>query len=170
LLTIFGLSLFIGWTERESTRLHKDRLAQLNSKLYNQNISTHEIQAKFEKKGIYKGKCVLEGSIKNNGYRTISSIELSVDFFNNSGGVIHTEKIHPLKASIMPRKTTIAALSVFMSGKEVPITPGESLRFKHVLSEQKDKDIVSPIKNKKYATNPNEWSGKLKQRITRIKF
>lgn len=170
LLTIFGLSLFIRWEEGESAKLHKDKIAEINSKLYSGHVTIQEIKAKHGKNGIYKAKYLLEGSIRNNGYRTISSMKIVVEFLNSSGTVIYQEKISPLRSSIMPRKTTIAALSLLTSGKEVPILPGESLRFKHILSEQKNKAITSPIKRKKYATNPNEWSGKLNKKITRIRF
>lgn len=170
LMTIFGLSLFIGWKEKKAAKIHNETLSALNAKRYSQYLSVQDIQPKFKKIGLYKDECVLEGSLKNNGYRTITSVELSVRFLNNSGDVIHTERVYPLKASIMPRKTTIAALSLFTSGKEVPVLPGESIKFQHVLSEQKDKDIISPIKNNRYGTNPKEWSGKLDQAIARVKF
>ncbi|MFH1753354.1 MAG: hypothetical protein ABH875_04145 [Candidatus Omnitrophota bacterium] len=170
LLTIFGLSLFMGWKERESSILHKESLSLLNARRYSRYLDIQDMQPKFEKRGLYKGECALEGSIRNNGYRTITSIELSVQFLNSSGDIIHIEKVQPLKTSIMPKRTTIAALSLFTSGKEVPMLPGESIRFKHILSEQKDKDLISPIKNNRYGTNPNEWSGKLSQTLTRIKF
>jgi len=170
LLTIVALSLFINYKENESARRHNESLASLNARLYGRYVTVRDIRAKYEKRGIHKGKCLLEGLIKNNGYRTLSSVELKVDFLNASGYSIHTERLHPLAASIMPRKTTIAALSLITSGREVPILPGKSLRFTHVLSEQKDKNIVSPIKNRRYATNPKEWSGDFNHRITRIRF
>lgn len=170
LLTIFGLSLYLGWKETESCRLHRNRLALLNAKLYSQFVDIRDLQAKYEKDGIYKGRCLIEGTIRNNGYRTISSVKLNVEFLNASGNAIHNENFLPLKSSVLPRTTTIAALSLFTSGKELPLFPGESIRFKHVLSEQKDKDIVSPIKHKKYATNPDEWSGKFNYKIASVKF
>ena len=170
LLTIFGISLYIGWQERESAKLHKGKVAALNAKSYRDLIEIDGLQARYEEEGIYKEKCLLVGAIKNNGYRTISSLELSVEFLNTSDIVIFKDDFLPLKASVMPRKTTIAALSLFTSGKESPLLPGESLRFKYVMSEQKNKNIVSPIKDRKYATNPNEWSGKLIHKVTGIRF
>lgn len=170
ILTIFGLSLYTGWKERESAKYHRAELASLNARLYSQFIKIQKIQAKYEKKGVYKGRCLIEGTVKNNGYRTISSIKLKVELLNTSGDAIYTENVLPLKASVLPRATTIAALSLFTSGKELPLLPGKSLRFTHVLSEQKDKNIVSPIKHKKYATNPDEWSGKFNYKITGVRF
>lgn len=170
LLTIFGLSLYISWKEMESTRIHEDLLAFLDSKLYGEYVAIHDIQAKYDEKDMYKGKCLIEGSIKNNGYRTITSLEFAVEFFNSSGEIIHTERILPLRSAIMPRKTTIAALSLLISGKEQPLSPGKTQRFRHVFGDQKNKSITSPIKNNKFATNPNEWSGRIDHRITRVKF
>ena len=170
LLTIFGLSLYIGWKDKEAASIHREKLASLNVELYGQFVDIQDLQPRYEKDGIYKGKCLIEGGIKNHGYRTIGSVKLALEFLNASGDVIHVEKILPLKTSILPRRTTIAALSLFTSGKELPLLPGESLRFKHVLSEQKDKNIISPIKHKKYATNPKEWSGKLNYKISGIGF
>ena len=72
LLTIFGLSLYIGWKEREATKLHEQRLTALNARLYNNFITIHDLHARYESEGIYKGKCLLEGTIKNSGYRTVS--------------------------------------------------------------------------------------------------
>ena len=100
----------------------------------------------------------------------ISSLELAVEFLDDSGGVVHLEDFFPLKGSAPARATTIAALSLFTSGRESPLLQNESFRFKHILSEQRDKDIISPIRHKKYATNPNEWSGKFNHRIRAIKF
>jgi len=95
---------------------------------------------------------------------------LRVEFLNASGRPIHIEELLPLKASTLERGITIAALSLFTSGKELPLLPGESASFEHLLTEQKDKDVISPIKHERYATNPNEWSGKFDYKITEIRF
>lgn len=172
MLTIGGLTAYFGWKESEAVRDHREKISGLNSKLYSKYISIQNLEAVYEKGGIYKGKCLLEGHIKNNGYRTVSSVRVALEFPNAAGGIIHVEDFLPLKASIPPqtRNATIAALSLFTSGKELPLLPGGSIRFKHLLSERKDKNITSPIKNKKYSTNPNEWSGKFDYKITAIKF
>lgn len=170
LLTIFGLSLYIKWNEGESARIHEDNIASLNAKGYVRHISVHDLQARYEKKGIYKEKCLIEGIVKNTGYRTISSLELNVAFLNASEDVIHRERIYPLKERVVPKKTTIAALSLLTSRRESPVMPGDNFRFQHVISSKKDKDIISPIKRKKYATNPNEWSGKFSYSISRVRF
>jgi hypothetical protein len=170
LLTILGLSLYMGWQESEASKLHKVRIAALNARGYEKYINITDLRAGHGKDGIYKSKYLLEGSIGNSGYRTVGSVEVEVDFLNASGEPIYTETVLPLKAVVMPRKTTIAALSRFTSGKEAPVLPGESHKFKHILSDQKNKSITSPIREKRYATNPNEWSGKFNHRITKIRF
>ncbi len=170
LLTILGLSFYHGWKEKESVRQHKEGFARLNARIYNQHIDIQHLEAKYEKEGMYKSKCLLEGVIKNNGYRTVSSVNLSIEFLNAAGDIIYVENFFPLKEPIMPRRRTIAALSLFTSGKELPLLPSGSLRFKRVLSEQKNKDLTSPIKYKRYATNSGEWSGKFNHRVVGIKF
>ncbi len=170
LLTIAGLSLHIKWLERESAKAHKSRLQAFNARAYGEYLKVGDIRARFGREGIYKNKCLLEGSLKNTGYRTIGSLEIEAVFLNASGEPIHVEKIFPLKSPEMPSKTTIAALSQLTSGKETPLLPGESHKFKHILSDQKNKSVTGPIRDKRYATNPNEWSGKLNHRITRIGF
>ena len=170
LFTILGLSLYLTWRGNESSRLHTAKLVSLNEAVYNKYISVQDLKAEYAAKGLYKGKSLLKGTIKNSGYRTISSIKLSVEFLNKAGETIYTENIFPLKTAVAPSKPTIAALSLFTSGKEVPLLPGESIRLNHILSQQKHKNIISPIKNKRYATNPNEWSGKFSHKITAIGF
>ena len=49
LFTIFGLSLYLGWREGESAKLHKDEIALLNAKLYSQFINIHDLRAQYEK-------------------------------------------------------------------------------------------------------------------------
>ncbi|NQT06768.1 MAG: hypothetical protein HQ575_04425 [Candidatus Omnitrophica bacterium] len=170
LLTILGLSLFIGWKEGESARRHMDIVSQQNAQSYGQLISIHNLQAVQENKGPHEGKYLLQGTIKNSGYRTVSSVSLLVDFLNSGGDTVYNENLLPLKAPAMPRTATIAALSLFTSGKESPLLPGKNTRFKCVLNEQRNKDVVSPIKSKRFATNPNEWSGKFDYRVTKVKF
>ncbi len=170
LTTIFGLSLYTGYKEGESAKRHRVKIAQLNAKLYSPLIIIEGLRAKYENKGIYKDKCLLEGTIKNDGYRTVSSVKIKVRFLSASGEAIYTEEFLPLKTPMVPRKTTIAAISLFTSGRERPLMPGKSLKFKRLLDEQKNKDIISPIKNRRYATNPNEWSGKFDYEITEIRF
>lgn len=170
LFTILALSLYIGWKESESIKEHRDTVARLNVALYGKYITIQDLRARCEKKDIYKDKCLLEGLIKNTGFRTVSSISVNIDFLNNSGNTIYTERVFPLKGSLKPSAKTIAALSLFTSGREQPLMPARPLRFIHVLREQKNKNITSPIKNKKYATNPSEWSGKFNKTITHIKF
>ncbi|MBL7069730.1 MAG: hypothetical protein ISS34_07730 [Candidatus Omnitrophica bacterium] len=170
LLTIFGISLYTGWKEKESAGIHRERISQLNARDYGQYVKILSLKTEYVTKGIDKRKCFIKGIIKNNGYRTIASLGLRVEFLNASGSPIHVEKLLPLKASTLRRGTTIAALSLFTSGKELPLLPGESTSFVHLLTEQKDKDVISPIKHKRYATNPNEWSGKFNYKITEIRF
>jgi hypothetical protein len=170
LSTIIGLSLYLGWKEKEASAAHSEKMAELNVKLYGEHVLVQDVKAKYDKDGLHKGKCFLEGSIKNSGFRTISSLELCVEFLNESGEVMHSERLLPLKTSELPHRTTIAAISYFISGRENPVLPGKSMRFKHVMSDQKNKSVISPIKNKRYATNPNEWAGKLKHEITKIRF
>lgn len=170
LFTIFGLSVYTGWKENESSRLHRDKVASLNARLYGQYIEMRDLQARYDKAGIYKGRYYIEGVIKNNGYRTISSLRLNVHFLNAAGEAIYTEGVLPLRRSMLSPKTTIGTLSLFTSGKETPLVPGESVHFMHLLSEQKDKDITSPVKHKRYATNPDEWAGKFNCRITAVRF
>jgi hypothetical protein len=143
---------------------------RLNADLYRQFVNVYDLEARLETEGLHKGKSLIEGAVRNNGYRTVSSVRLMVEFLDSSDNAIHAEYILPLRTSILPRTKTIATLSLFTSGKEVPLLPGESARFKHALSEQKDKDVISPIKNRRYGTNPNEWSGRFRHKITGIKF
>lgn len=170
LLTISGQSLYLGWKEKESARLHRNKLALLNAILYGGLIEVEGLQAKYDNEGLHKGKCSVEGTIKNKGYRTVTSIKIAIEFLNRSGNNIYTERLYPLKNPILAKRRTIAALSLFTSGKEAALAPNEHLRFKHILGEQKEKSIISPIKYKRYATNPNEWSGKFNYRITEVRF
>lgn len=170
LLTIIGISLYNGWSQGESARMHMARVSELNADLYGDNLQVQDLKAEYGRKGMHKGRCLIKGLIKNNGYRTVSSIEMALELTNASGAPVHIERFSPLKTSTLPRAATIAAVSLFTSGKESPLLPGESVRFVHVLSEQKKKSVVSPIKNKRYATNPNEWAGKFNYRIDRIRF
>lgn len=169
-LTILSSSFYLSWKENNTRRAHAAIIAELNADLYGPFVNIFDLQAKVGRTSIYKGKYLIEGVIKNAGFRTIGSVVLEVNFLNAARQVIHTEEFWPLGSSPPPAETSIAALSVFMSGKELPLAPGQSLRFKHVLSSQKDKDVVSPIKHKRYATNPNEWSGKFDYKIAKVKF
>jgi len=170
ILTLVVSSLHLSWKEKGVARSHAVEISKLNTEFYGQFINIFDLQAKKGKKNIYKEKYLLEGVIKNAGFRTVGSITLKVDFLNAARQVIHTEVFKPLASSPPPSKTNIAALSIFMSGKELPLAPDKSLRFKHVLSCQKNKNVISPIKYQRFATNPNEWSGKLDYKVSMIKF
>jgi len=169
-LTIIGFSLYLGWKGKDLSKTHSLEIAGLNASLYGQHINVSGLSAKKGREGIYKDKFLIEGAIKNTGFRTVGSLMLQVDFLNASHEIIRSETFKPLASSLPPSKTSIAALSIFVSGKELPLAPGKSVVFKHILSSQKDKDVISPIKFKRYATNPNEWSGKFGHRITMVKF
>ena len=169
-ITIIGSSLHLSWREKEAAKLHSRKISGLNAKLYGQHINIFDLQAKRGRISIYKEKFLIEGIIKNTGFRTVSSITLRADFLNAAHQAIHTEIFKPLGSTPLPSKTSLAALPIFVSGKELPLAPGQSMRFKHILSCQKDKNVVSPIKYKKYATNPNEWSGKFDYQIIMVKF
>ena len=170
LLTIFGLSFYIGWKERESGRVHKDRMSEINAKMYAQYINLTGLEANYGNKNFGKDKHLLEGTVENTGYRTLTSLKIKVSFLNASGEVIHTEILHPLKTPAPSAVSTIADLALFTSGKETPMMPRSAVKFVHIMEEQREKNIVSPIKDKKYATNPNEWSGKFRNDITNIRF
>lgn len=169
LLTILALSVYVGWKDKEAVVLHRERMAMLNAKFYGPFIAIEGLKAEYGKKDI-KDKFVLEGIVKNTGLRTVTSLKIEVGFLNRNKDIIYVERFYPLKVSLPPLTKTIAALSLFTSGKERVLLPNEGVRFTQVLTEQKDKDIISPIKYKRYATNANEWSGEFKTDITRIKF
>ena len=169
-LTIAGSSLYISWKEGDAARSHSLEMAKLNAQLYGRHIKIFDLAAKIGRDSIYKNKYLIEGTIKNTGFRTISSVTIEVDFLNAARKTIQTEEFKPLGSSLPPSKLSMATLSIFTSGKELPLAPGKNLRFKHILSRQKDKNVVSPIKHKRYATNPNEWSGKLNHSVSMIKF
>ena len=76
LLTILGLSFYTGWKERESGRIHKKRICELNARMYAQYITIKGLEARYGNKNIGKDKCVLEGTVENTGYRTLTSLEV----------------------------------------------------------------------------------------------
>jgi len=169
-LTIAGLSLYLGWKEKDSERIHSVEIDKLNASLYEKFIDVSDLKAKKGKEGIFKDNYIIEGLVKNNGFRTVSSISLEIDFLNASREAIHTETFKPLQSAVPSSKLSIGSLFILTSGKELPLARGQSMRFKHILSCQKKKDVVSPIKNNRFATNPNEWSGRFSNRVNMIKF
>jgi hypothetical protein len=170
IFTILGFSLYLGWKERDTARIHAIKISGLNADIYTPFLNIFDLHAKVGGSSIYEDKYLVEGTIKNAGFRTVSSVTLEVDFLNSSREIIHTEIVKPLGSSPPPAETNIAALSIFTSRRELPLAPGQKLRFKHILSSQKDKNVISPIKYDRFATNPNEWSGKFGYRITKVRF
>ena len=108
LLTILGLSVYAGWKEGESARRHRESVAALNAKHYDQLIKVDDLEPAFERDGPYKGRCTVSGLIKNAGYRTLRSVRLRLKFLNDTGSVIHKEYIFPLKASVPARVRSTA--------------------------------------------------------------
>lgn len=128
--TLIGYSLYIQWKEDAFAASYRNSIYKLTAEIFKTDIEIHNIATRFGNGTSSLSKIpVLEGKLKNNSSKTITSIMLEVSFSRPDGYVVYKDWFYPLGEGIL------AGSPFFSSVKQTRdvLQPGENMSFKYLL-------------------------------------
>ena len=124
-LTIFGFYAYLEWKEKNIRRSYRLALHELNGELFKKYVII-TLQPKIAGEGVFQGKPVVAGTIKNTSNKSIYSLRMKVSFCDRAQRVVYVDTFYPIGAepdSLIDRVDTTTNF----------LREGDSLSFTHHL-------------------------------------
>ena len=123
--TLVGYHLYIEWREDRDSAAYNNAIYKLTADMFKKDVGLSNLRVAIGGKEMFTGMPIIEGSLKNNSSKIVTSIMLEVQFSRPDGSVVYREWFYPLGAV---RPAPIRAKRT----KNV-LMPGEGISFRHLL-------------------------------------
>ena len=168
-VNLIGYLIYLELKNKDLDKAYHAMLQRVNAKVYARHIEVARLSAGFERTGPLSGNAILEGIVRNDGYRDISDLLIKVRFLDNDGAVLYETVFHPLEPSLA--SSNLSAVSIpYLAASRSIIKPESSILFKKILIDC-PKEIVSELK--KGSGTPQgkgRWAGRLDYEILSTNF
>lgn len=141
--TLAGYTLYIQWKEDTNSLSYRNSISKLTAEMFAKDIVLSNVSVKVWKEPPFTGIPVIEGSIKNNSQKTMTSLSVEAAFRRPDGSVAYRAWLRPLGEDEFSQRT---ALSGAERTRRV-LAPGEGMSFKHLLRNC-PRELVSGVTNK----------------------
>ena len=94
--TIVGYSFYTQWKKDSFTAMYKSSIYRLTGEMFKNEVTISNINVYVDSSRTKRSAPIVEGSIKNNTGKTISSIMIEVSFSNNKGVVVYNDWFYVL--------------------------------------------------------------------------
>jgi hypothetical protein len=160
--TLVGYSLYIQWKEDSFAAKYRNSIYKLTAEMLRKDITIANTSVRIGKDEPFSGMPVLEGSIKNNSPKTITSMMIELSFFRPDGSVVYKDWFYPLKEKQVSQP-------VSFSGAERTrnvLLPGEGMTFRHLLRSCPHALVTQIAMDEEFAKTGSENDIKLEYSIT----
>ena len=170
-VNLAGYIIYLELKDDEFTKIYRMELRRANAKVYSKHIEIARLEAGFNATGPLSGEAVLEGIIRNDGYRDITDLSIKVKFLDKDGAALYEIAFHPLEPSLGSYGVFAPAPITYLADSSVSvIKPESSLPFKKILTNC-PREILSELKaNKGSPSTRGRWTGKLDYEILSVNF
>jgi hypothetical protein len=127
-LTIFGFYAYLEWKEKDIRRNYRNALYEQNGQLFKKYIHV-DVRARIDTDGIFKGRPIVEGTIKNKSDKRIYSLKLKIALHDAEKQVVYVDRFYPIGPDL-ESLVTIAELTTITKNF---LLEGDSISFKHRL-------------------------------------
>jgi len=145
--TIVGYSIYLQWKEDVHTVRYRDLIYKLTAEIFRKDIEISGVKTEFVQDDLLPGTPILEGKIKNNSPKAITSLTVELVISRPDGYVLYKNWYYPLEEAALSE-------SPFFSGRirgEGTLAQGDTVTFRlplkncpaEVLSELSNKDIFA---------------------------
>jgi len=124
--TLAGYSFYTQWKKDSFTAMYKSSVYRLTGEMFKNEVVISNINVYVDPEKAKYSAPIIEGTIKNNTTKTISSIAIELSFSNNRGVVIYNDWFYVLD------NIDLGILSSSGIIKNV-ILPGGAVSFKEIL-------------------------------------
>lgn len=168
-VNLIGYLIHLELKDKDLDSAYHAILRKVNAKVYSKHIEIARLSAGFERTGPLSGNAVLEGIVRNDGYKDISDLLIKVKFLDNDGAVLYATVFHPLDPSLASPSLSVASIP-YLAPSRSTIKPESSILFKKVLTDC-PKEIVTELKKNSGASQgKGKWAGKLDYEILSTDF
>ena len=127
--TVAGYGIYVQWKKDIFAARYNHSIYELTAELFSSEIMLYNVKVEMGDKKLFSGIPIMEGSLKNNSAKTVTSVLIEVVFFEHNGNVLYKDWFYPLG-----RRNSRAPSVVFGSGStQNVLLPGEGISFKHLL-------------------------------------
>lgn len=170
-VNLAGYLIYLELKDDELANAYRISLQKVNAKVYSKHIEIDRLGASFSSTGLLNKSAVLEGIVRNDGYRDITDLVIKVKFLDNDGAVIYEVTFRPLEPSLGSygafAPTTISHVT---DASTQAIRPESSHPFKKVMVNCPE-GILSELKAG--AGSPGgkgRWAGRFDYDILSVNF
>ena len=127
--TLIGYSVYVQWKEDTAAVDYSNSMYKLTAEIFRKYVEIHNIRTIIREDDHQLRTAVLEGKVKNNSSKTITSIMIELSFSRPDGCVVYRDWFYPLGEGSFPGSPFFSAVK---RARKV-LEPGESLSFKYLL-------------------------------------
>ena len=170
-VNLAGYLIYLELKDDELTKIYRMNLQKVNAKVYSKHIEIARLGASFDVMGPLSGEAVLEGIIRNDGYRDITDLFVKVKFLDKDGAALYEVAFHPMEPSLGSYGAFApVSISHFADSSVSVIKPESSLPFKKILTNCPE-EILSELKaNSGSPGGKSRWTGKFDYEILSVNF
>jgi len=125
IVTLAGYHLYIQWKQDTLALKYRNSIYKLTAELFRNDVILSNIDLRVIKKEGTSALPLLQGSLKNNSGKKITSISVEISLENPDGTVVYKEWVHPLGN----RSSSFG----IMEYTEKVLLPGEKMSFRHFM-------------------------------------
>lgn len=168
-VNLIGYLIYLEVKDRDLDTAYRSTLQKVNAKVYAKHIEVARLSAGFERTGPLSGKAVLEGIVRNNGYRDITDLLIKVKFLDKDGAALYETIFHPLEPSLSASGLSAASMPLLAASRSV-IKPENSLLFKRILADCPGEIVTELKKESAPPKSRGRWAGRFDYEILSLDF
>lgn len=171
ILTLVGYVVYIELKGEEFRRSYLELLHKANAKFYSKYVEVSKLSVALVGTGALRGWPIVEGLIRNTGYKDIADLLMKVKFLDRDGAIIYEVVFHPQEPSLGSASLTQGlAIPYLSSPSKVSIKPNDSLPFKKILANCPKEILEELKKGAGFAKTRGRWSGRLSFEVLSLDF
>jgi len=117
-----------------------------------------------------RGKAIVEGTIRNNGARTVTDLIIKVKFIDKDGAVIFEAVFHPQEPSLGTSFLSGVTIPYLITTPKVTLKPNETLTFKKLLLNCPVEILKALREGSGSDITKARWRGTLSSEVLAVEF
>lgn len=131
--TLLGYTLYIQWKKDSYALSYCNSIYKLTAELFERDVTLSNVRVKVEEKESFPDVPFIEGNIKNNSNKVVTSILIEAVFFKSDGTVVYRDWFSPLGERFASQNFGVPRLFTNIEETINVLMPGESIPFRHLL-------------------------------------
>jgi len=170
-VNLAGYLIYLELKDDELSRAYRADLQKVNAKVYSEHIEVARLEASFDRMGPLSGEAVLEGIVRNDGYRDITNLCIRVKFLDRDGAAIYEVTFQPLESSLESYGALAPLAASHLTDTPASVMkPESSIPFKKILTNC-PREILSELKASAGSSgSKGRWTGRFSYEILSVNF